>query len=210
MPMANFFGWKIMSKKRAALTEQEIEAIKNYVNNPNKKLIEAKQFLDSLDDLRKAKVIPTTLVAFEVLKTIHNGIEHGFTNAELLETVPTSLGHETIELPVSAARALISAWDDFRYSASPKMEKSFGIAGKKNARKPLTKLDLQKSEKYYTRRIFDLRIRARLEDRKLTVAQAVEQVADEECVSTQTVYNAYKKHRRKFVELLQEHGLPIN
>ena len=90
------------------------------------------------------------------------------------------------------------------------MEKSFGIAGKKNARKPLTKLDLQKSEKYYTRRIFDLRIRARLEDRKLTVAQAVEQVADEECVSTQTVYNAYKKHRRKFVELLQEHGLPIN
>ena len=68
MPMANFFGWEIMSKKRAALTGQEIEAIKNYVNNPNKKLIEAKQFLDSLDDLRKAKVIPTTLVAFEVLK----------------------------------------------------------------------------------------------------------------------------------------------
>ena len=59
------------------------------------------------------------------------------------------------------------------------MEKSFGIAGKNNARKPLTKLEIQKSEKYYTRRICELCMEARFKGRKLTVARAVEWVAEE-------------------------------
>ena len=48
-----------------------------------------------------------------------------------------------------------------------------------------------------------------LDGQKITVDNAVEQVAEENKVSVQTVKNSYKKHRRTFSDLFKAHKLPI-
>ena len=48
-----------------------------------------------------------------------------------------------------------------------------------------------------------------LDGQKVTVDKAVEQVAEENKVSEQTVKNAYKKHRGTFASLFKAHNLPI-
>ena len=207
--MVRIFGGPLVIKNGLPLTEQQIKAIKTYRNHPNRKLVEAAQFLHDLERLREKGEIPTSLIAFEVLKTIHDGIEHGFTNDDLLETIPKALGDETITIPVAAARSLLSAWNNFKYTDKPNMEKSFGLDGHGQRRKPFTKLEIHKNEKYYTRRIFELRFLARMDGKKLTVDIAAEQVAEEESISVQSVKNAYKKHRRHFAELFKEHGIPL-
>ena len=207
--MVRIFGGPLVIKNALPLTEQQIKAIKTYRNSPNRKLIEAAQFLHDLERLREKKEIPTSLIAFEVLKTIHDGIQHGFTNDALLETVPKALGDGTITIPAAAASSLLSAWNNFKYSDEPNMAKSFGLDGDGQRRKPFTKLEIHKNEKYYTRRIFELRFFARMDGKKLTVDIAAEQVAEEESVSVQSVKNAYKKHRRHFAELFKEHGIPL-
>ena len=207
--MVRIFGGPLVTKNAFPLTEQQIKAIITYRNHPNRKLIEAAQFLHDLERLREKEEVPTSLIAFEILKTIHDGIEHGFTNDDLLETVPKALGGKTITIPAAAATSLLSAWNNFKYSDEPNMEKSFGLDGHGQRRKPFTKVEIHKNEKYYTRRIFELRFFARMDGKKLTVDIAAEQVAEEESVSVQSVKNAYKKHRRHFAELFEEHGIPL-
>jgi hypothetical protein len=207
--MVCILGGPPVVKNARPLTEQQITAIKNYVNNPNRKLVEAAQSLHDLERLREKGEVPNSLIAFEILKTIHAGIEHGFTNDDLLGTIPKALGDETITIPVAAIRSLLSAWNNFKYSDDPNMAKSFGLDGAGQGRKPITKLEIHKNERYYTRRIFELRMFARMDFKKLTVDVAAEQVAEEESVSVQSVKNAYKKYRRNFAELFKEHGIPL-
>ena len=69
--------------------------------------------------------------------------------------------------------------------------------------------DLQETEKYYTRRVFELRMEGMLDGQKITVDNAVEQVSEENKVSVQTVKNSYKKHRSTFSDLFEAHNLPI-
>ena len=198
-----------MAKKQAPLSEESVKAIADYINSPERKLTETKQYFDSLERLRMDSKIPTALVSFEVLRTLHNGIENGFTNNEVLGALPKSMGNETIEVPVAAIRSLISSWERYKYSEEQNLEKSFGLSGSNNSRKPLTRLEIQETEKYYTRRVFELRIEGMLDGQKVTVDNAVEQVAEENKVSVQTVKNSYKKHRSTFSDLFEAHNLPI-
>ena len=198
-----------MAKKQAPLSEESVKAIADYINSPERKLTETKQYFDSLERLRMDSKIPTALVSFEVLRTLHNGIENGFTNKAVLGALPKSMGNETIEVPVAVIRSLISAWERYKYSEEQNLEKSFGLSGNNNSRRPLTRLEIQETEKYYTRRVFELRMEGMLDGQKVTVDKAVEQVAEENKVSEQTVKNAYKKHRRTFASLFKAHNLPI-
>ena len=198
-----------MAKKQSPLSEESVKAIADYINSPERKLTETKQYFDSLERLRMDSKIPTALVSFEVLRTLHNGIENGFTNNEVLGALPKSMGNETIEVPIAVIRSLISSWERFKYSEEQNLEKSFGLSGSNNSRKPLTRLEIQETEKYYTRRVFELRMEGMLDGQKVTVDNAVEQVAEENKVSVQTVKNSYKKHRRTFSDLFKAHKLPI-
>ena len=198
-----------MAKKRLPLSEEGVKAIKDYINSPKRKLIENKQYFDNLERLLVDRKIPTTLVSFEVLKALHNGIENGFTNTEILGTLPKSMGNETVKVPVAVIRSLIFAWDKYKYSEEQNFEKSFGLDGKDKSRKPLTKLEIQKTEKYYTQRIFELRMNKKLDGIKFTVDDAAEQVSEENSVSVQSVKNAYKKHRQSFIKIFKEQNLPI-
>ena len=198
-----------MAKKQAPLSEESVKAIADYINSPDRKLTETKQYFDSLERLRVNGKTPTTLVSFEVLRTLHNGIENGFSNKAVLGALPKSMGNETIEVPVAVIRSLISAWEHHKRSKKKNFEKSFGLSGSNNSRKPLTRLEIQKMEKYYTRRVFELRLEGMLDSKKVRVIDAVEQVAEETEVSDQTVQNAYKKHRRTFASLFKAHNLPI-
>ena len=198
-----------MAKKQSPLSEESVKAIADYINSPERKLTETKQYFDSLERLRMDSKIPTALVSFEVLRTLHNGIENGFTNKEVLGALPKSMGNETIEVPVAAIRSLISSWERYKYSEEQNLEKSFGLSGSNNSRKPLTRLEIQETEKYYTRRVFELRMEGMLDGQKITVDNAVEQVSEENKVSVQTVKNSYKKHRSTFSDLFEAHNLPI-
>ena len=198
-----------MAKKQAPLSEESVKAIADYINSPERKLTETKQYFDSLERLLVDGKIPTTIVSFEALRTLHNGIENGFTNAAVLSALPKSMGNETIEVPVAVIRSLISSWERYKYSEEQNLGKSFGLSGGNNSRKPLTRLEIQKTEKYYTQRVFELRMEGMLDGQKVTVDKAVEQVAEENKVSEQTVKNAYKKHRRTFASLFKAHNLPI-
>ena len=198
-----------MAKKQALLSEGSVKAIKDYINSPDRKLTETKQYFDSLERLLVDGKIPTTLVSFEALRTLHNGIENGFTNTAVLSALPKSMGNETIEVPVAVIRSLISSWERYKYSEEQNLEKSFGLSGNSNSRKPLTRLEIQETEKYYTRRVFELRMEGMLDGQKVTVDNAVEQVAEENKVSVQTVKNAFKKHRRTFSNLFKAYNLPI-
>ena len=190
-----------MAKKHTPLSEESVKAIADYINSPERKLTETKQYFDSLERLLVDGKIPTTLVSFEALRTLHNGIENGFTNTAVLSALPKSMGNETIEVPVAVIRSLISSWERYKYSEEQNLEQSFGLSGSNNSRKPLTRLEIQKTEKYYTQRVFELRMEGMLDGQKVTVDKAVEQVAEENKVSEQTVKNAYKKHRRTFASL---------
>ena len=198
-----------MAKKQALLSEENVKAIKDYINSPDRKLAETKQYFDSLERLLVDGKIPTTLVSFEALRTLHNGIENGFTNTAVLSALPKSMGNETIEVPVAVIRSLISSWERYKYSEEQNLEKSFGLSGSNNSRKPLTRLAIQETEKYYTRRVFELRLERMLDGKKVRVIDAVEQVAEETEVSEQTVQNAYKKHRLTFVNLFKAYNIPI-
>ena len=198
-----------MAKKQAPLSEESVKAIADYINSPERKFTETKQYFDSLERLLVDGKIPTTIVSFEALRTLHNGIENGFTNAAVLSALPKSMGNETIEVPVAVIRSLISSWERYKYSEEQNLGKSFGLSGSNNSRKPLTRLEIQKTEKYYTQRVFELRMEGMLDGQKVTVDKAVEQVAEENKVSEQTVKNAYKKHRRTFASLFKAHNLPI-
>ena len=151
-----------MAKKQAPLSEESVKAIADYINSPERKLTETKQYFDSLERLRMDSKIPTALVSFEVLRTLHNGIENGFTNKAVLGALPKSMGNETIEVPVAVIRSLISAWERYKYSEEQNLEKSFGLSGNNNSRRPLTRLEIQETEKYYTRRVFELRMEGML------------------------------------------------
>ena len=74
-----------MAKKHTPFSEESVKAIADYINSPDRKLTETKQYFDSLERLLVDSKIPTALVSSEVLRTLHNGIENVFpSRAEMI------------------------------------------------------------------------------------------------------------------------------
>jgi len=194
---------------RVGLSKQDAENLKRYRHNKERQLIESKQYLQYIEALRKSGQIPTTLIAFEIIKTLHNGMALGYSNSKVLSVLPNEIGNETIAVPVAALRALITAWDDFKYSFPADMNISFALRSDGNGRNPLTKLEKLKNDRYYTRCMIEMRTLAKLDGKKLTVARAAEEVAAENSVSVQTVKTAYSKHRNDILKVLSEYGVEV-
>jgi len=196
-------------KKNDILSAEHKQKIDAYLQNPNRKVIEAGHYLQHLDDLRAAKDIPTTFVSFEVLKTMLNGLSEGYSNAELLKIVPPALGAETVEIPLAVLRDLCSKWEIFANQREHNLDKAFGFTGSNGERPIWTKIQTINDQKYLTERVFLARLDAVLEDRKLTQQQAIEDVAATEGLSTETVKNAFYKHRKHYADLFKTHGIKI-
>ena len=67
--MVQISGGRVVAKKHTPFSEESVKAIADYINSPDRKLTETKQYFDSLERLLVDSKIPTALVSFEVLRT---------------------------------------------------------------------------------------------------------------------------------------------
>jgi len=198
-----------MSKKtKIEFTPEEQNAIDKYLANPDYLMLEFAQYFESLDQLRANEEIPTKYVSFEVLQGLLAGLSSGVSNERLNDALPATLGKDTVSIPLSVLRDLVGAWDHYCNSPQPNLAKSFGFGGFKHERSLLTKVEQIKTERYYARRIFELRLCAKEAGIKLTTQKAYEEVAEKDKVSIETIKRAYRKHRAHWEAILSKHGLP--
>lgn len=79
-----------------------------------------------------------------------------------------------------------------------------------NGERPIwTKIQTINDQKYLTEKVFKTLLEEVLEDRKITQLRAIEKVAETEGLSTETVKNAFYKHRKHYVGLFERHGIKI-
>lgn len=194
-----------------APTKGQLEALNAFISDGKGSLRAARYRLDGFSELVEKGQLPTAFLAFETLEQLAIAHENGIDSDECLEVVPEQFTSKTIKVPVFVLNTLLNCWADFIDCDPTKasLEESFGFAAPKPNSNPIQhvieKLD---NDRYLAQRVIIHKITAWSDGKKLPSVQAFADVAAEEKVSSQTVKNAWYKHRSFYDKLVSEFQLP--
>lgn len=184
-----------LSELKDSLTDRELFKLSNR--------------FELLEELRKDDVLNTPYIALEALGAIAGGLVSGRKNEQLKQTWPKEWGEATATVPLALLLALGSVWDDYQQAPPGKtLGESFkiegGAAGKHPMKSKLATIDRDRRLANAVE-IEYLASNAEGEPRRLN--DAIEQVAEANSCSFQTVLEAHKKHRSHIREYLDELGV---
>ena len=122
------------------LSEEQKEAIQDFIADPKRKLGAFKEYIENLEQMMANSELPNTYIAFEIIENIMGGLEEGYSNDELLSALSDKLQDNYIKVPSVALYALLSAWGKYKRSSLHDMDASFGLLGEETRRPPVSKL----------------------------------------------------------------------
>lgn len=198
--------------KKFRPSKEQIDILQRYINDPKREIHSARYRLDGFSDLVEKAKLPKTFLAFEVLDQISIAQEKKFSRDEYLGVVPDCFAPETVEVPLFALNTLLNCWDDFIHSDPTKasLEQSFGFAAPKPKSRPIQQMiDKLDRDRYLAQQIFNLRVEAWFEGKKLKLVHAFATIAAEENVGPETVRRAWHAHRSYYKKFLQNMQLPM-
>jgi len=192
-------------------TNEQVEALLEFISDENNSLRTARYRLDGFSELVEKGQLPLAFLAFETLEQLITADENGIDSVECLDVVPEPFASRTINVPVFVLNTILNCWGDFVSSDPTKasLEKSFGFAATKPSGNPIQHvIEKLQNDRYLAQQVFIHRIKAWSDGKKLPLVQAFADVAAEEKVSSQTVKNAWYKHRSFYKKFIREMKLP--
>lgn len=177
---------------------EQREALEAYMRHPEKKLILARYRMDGLGALVDKKELPLTFLAFEVLNELALAHQAGFVPAQYNKVAPDRFSSATVEVPVNLLDHLLTCWGEYIQSDINKgsLDKSFGLAADKRRGRPfLHTFKKVASEFQYAEAVMIVRVLYYFKGSPMTLTRAFEEVAGMKKTSSETVKNAWGKHR---------------
>lgn len=165
--------------------------------------------LEEFERLRKAGELNTPFIALEALGALSDGLVSGRSEDQLLSVWPEEWGSETMTAPLALILALQNAWSDYKTAPSGKtLGEAFQIEGGAQGKQPmksrLAKID---RDRRLSREVEDVYLGAGLEEDPTRLADAIQQVADANELSFETVKDAHKKRHMHIRGKLSELGI---
>lgn len=197
--------------KKFSPTKEQLEALQALKSAEKSSLRTASYRLGGLIELVAQGQLPLAYLAFETLEHLVIQHDNGIDNDLCREVDPETFASRTVSVPMFVLDAILDCWGDFKTSDPTKasMEKSFGFAAPKPSGNPIQHvIEKLQNDRYLAQRVIVHRIRAWSDGKKLPLVQAFVDVAAEENVSSQTVKNAWYKHRSFYKNLIRDLKLP--
>lgn len=197
--------------KKISPTKEQVEALLEFISDENTSIRTSRYRLDGLSELVEKGQLPIAFLAFETLEQLVIAHENGVDSDEYLKVVPELFATRTINVPIFVLNTILNCWGDFITSDPTKasLEKSFGFTAPKPNSNPVQHvIEKLENDRYLAQRVFIHRLEAWFAGKKLPLVEAFVDVAAEEKVSSQTVKNAWYKHRSFYKKFIREMKLP--
>jgi len=197
--------------KKISPTEEQEEALQAFTSDEKRSLRTARYRLGGLIELVAQGQLPLAYLAFETLKQLAIERDNGIDNDQFRDVDPETFASRTVSVPMFVLDAILDCWDDFVTCDPTKasLEKSFGFAAPKPSGNPISHvIEKLQNDRYLAQRVIFHRIKAWSDGNKLPLVQAFADVAAEEKVSSQTVKNAWYKHRSFYKNFIRDMKLP--
>jgi hypothetical protein len=183
-----------MGKSNAPKVDRD--GLTAYCSNNDLNLIGLRERFLQLEDLRRAQKIATPHIAFEVLTGLLGGRMEGYSDEQLRDCWPKDWGADAVSIPASVLHALASLWIEYNKDKKGRtIGEVFKLEGGGQGRS--RSITAQKKRDLHRNYANEVAKRISIvpgDDRTLTPADAIEEVAAEFEVSFETVESAYKSH----------------
>ena len=176
------------------------------------KLRALSSYFSLLEKMKDEQNLNTPFISLEALARITASRIEGYEESNILGSCPDSWGSETICVPLPLLIALKDAWDKYRSadgSVSP--GESFHIEGKGQGQSKMKRTLEQRLKEQRVGNAVKVAYLASgntgEETDAISLATAIEQVAEAEELSAETVQKYHKKHSRRLLKELKSKGL---
>lgn len=181
-------------------------------NRSSGKLTALTPYFSLLEKMKDEQSLNTPFVSVEALARITTARIEGFEEDDVLGSCPDAWGRETIRVPLPLLIALKDAWDTYRSAdGSVSLGESFSIEGKGQGKGKMKRRLGQRLKENRITNAVELAYLASgntgEEPDAISLEVAIEQVAEIEKLSADTVGKYHKKHSKYLRGELKSKGL---
>lgn len=165
---------------------------------------------DHFEKLRSEGMINTPFIAMEALSTLAQGKLSGKTEAELRDTWPKTWGEATMAVPLPLLLAISDAWSKYKEADQVvTLGEAFGLeaARKSGSHRMKSLLATLDREMRHATAVHLEYLAATAEGSPKSLEQVIDEVAEANALSTETIKLHYKKHKDNLHNGLKEKGI---
>ena len=181
-------------------------------NRSSSKLTALAPYFLLLEEMRDKRSLNTPFVSLEALARITTARIEGYEEDDVLGSCPDTWGRETIRVPLPLLIALTDAWNSYRSAdVGISLGESFGVEGKGQGKSKMKGSLEQRLKEHRIMNAVELAYLASgntaEEVDAISLEVAIEQVAEVEGLSADTVQKYHKKHSKYLRGELKSRGL---
>ena len=181
-------------------------------NRSSSKLTALAPYFLLLEEMRDKRSLNTPFVSLEALARITTARIEGHEEDDVLGSCPDTWGRETIRVPLPLLIALTDAWNSYRSAdVGISLGESFGVEGKGQGKSKMKGSLEQRLKEHRIMNAVELAYLASgntaEEVDAISLEVAIEQVAEVEGLSADTVRKYHKKHSKYLRGELKSRGL---
>jgi len=181
-------------------------------NRSSSKLTALAPYFLLLEEMRDKRSLNTPFVSLEALARITTARIEGHEEDNVLGSCPDTWGRETIRVPLPLLIALTDAWNSYRSAdVGISLGESFGVEGKGQGKSKMKGSLEQRLKEHRIMNAVELAYLASgntaEEVDAISLEVAIEQVAEAEELSSDTVRKYHKKHSKYLRGELKSRGL---
>ena len=181
-------------------------------NRSSSKLTALAPYFLLLEEMKDKRSLNTPFVSLEALARITTARIDGFEEDDVFGSCPDTWGRETIRVPLPLLIALTDAWNSYRSAdVGISLGESFGVEGKGQGKSKMKGSLEQRLKEHRIMNAVELAYLASgntaEEVDAISLEVAIEQVAEVEGLSADTVQKYHKKHSKYLRGELKSRGL---
>ena len=181
-------------------------------NRSSGKLTALAPYFLLLEEMKDKRSLNTPFVSLEALARITTARIEGYEEDDVLGSCPDTWGRETIRVPLPLLIALTDAWNSYRSAdVGISLGESFGVEGKGQGKSKMKGSLEQRLKEHRIMNAVELAYLASgntaEEVDAISLEVAIEQVAEVEGLSADTVQKYHKKHSKYLRGELKSRGL---
>jgi len=181
-------------------------------NRSSSKLTALAPYFLLLEEMKDKRSLNTPFVSLEALARITTARIEGHEEDDVLGSCPDTWGRETIRVPLPLLIALTDAWNSYRSAdVGISLGESFGVEGKGQGKSKMKGRLEQRLKEHRIMNAVELAYLASgntaEEVDAISLEVAIEQVAEVEGLSADTVQKYHKKHSKYLRGELKSRGL---
>ena len=181
-------------------------------NRSSGKLTALAPYFLLLEEMKDKRSLNTPFISLEALARITTACIEGYEEDDVLGSYPDAWGRETISVPLPLLIALKDAWDSYRSAdVGISLGESFGVEGKGQGKSKMKGRLEQRLKEHRIMNAVELAYLASgntaEEVDAISLEVAIEQVAEVEGLSADTVQKYHKKHSKYLRGELKSKGI---